>query len=175
MKAVRHYYEARSAISAQLTEDKRRHEDPDGAVALPILDFSPAFDDLASDMYAVVRAIRRMERLGIADAGLVSYGRVYKRPLEQIYRFRCLIDHMDEEIEKYGTEGGLIRCAVSADGLHVLLRTEKMAFADVKEVIEGLFDALASTYPSFSAAPRPQLPGRMSMTVRATLTTIEKE
>lgn len=155
-KATRHYAEASHAISAQLEESAKRKIDAAGAAALPILDFSPAFDDLAGDIYVIARTIRRMESLGLADPNLVVFSSEFKSDLKQLEIIRSKSDHIDEEITADELQDGPIRPAVTIDGEFVLLGAYEFRLSRMAPLLEGLFDALAASYNGFLRPPTGQ-------------------
>ena len=69
-KAARNYAMARAAVLAQIDESKRWETDVSGGQGLPILQFAGAFDDCLSDLFAVGRTIRRMDKHGLANGSL---------------------------------------------------------------------------------------------------------
>jgi hypothetical protein len=63
---------------------------------------------------------------------------------------RSKSDHMDEEIERQCLDGGPTRPFILKDGMRALLGLCEVRLSEVADLIEGLFDALASTFNGFA-------------------------
>lgn len=146
MKASRNYAIARASILAQIAEQERWKTDTSGGQGLPILEFAPAFDDCMSDLYVVGRTIRRMGGLQLADASLLAFRSEHESVIETLTIMRSKSDHMDEEIERQRLGGGPSMPFVSKDGTLALLGPYEVRLSDVARLIDGLFEALASTF-----------------------------
>lgn len=150
VKAARNYTGARAAVVAQITERQRWETDTSGGQGLPILEFSPAFDDCMSDLYIVARTVKRMEGLQLADAALLDFHHRHIKVLKTLQTMRSKSDHMDDEIEHQRLQGGPSRPFISKDGARAMLGPYAVVLADVARAIEDLFDALAATFPAFT-------------------------
>lgn len=171
LKAARHYDSASKLIEAQIEEGLRTPKEMMRGRELPILDFALEFED----------CINAINRAQLAGSALCKHNPAspFSRFLgEQAARLTAINDirrateHMEERIVHNQLEGGPFVVRPSSDGNHVILGKHYLAFADLKVVIDALFDRVAELLPTFKAnlaSTLPKTPMRLSASATITV------
>ncbi|NIC07152.1 hypothetical protein [Billgrantia bachuensis] len=169
--AARHYSSARQLVVQQNNSDQQR----DGGLVLHLLDVSENLEGCVTGVYRSCMAVRRMHSKSEPCRVFVES---YSGKVDSLARLRNQFEHMHGQIVSGETGDGPISIILSGQGRSLSFRRLKLDITSLYDLIHGLYQVVASMYPSFSSnvpvSNRPWEPKKLTISASMSATVMRK-